>query len=266
MVSLSLNELKTIAEIRRIKCYKSIPEVRLLSALNELESVKEFERNFDDARIEKIRKDFNKLRDRLSQPKIKEIGKDLYRIENKKNLSTQKIEKIEKNLSKLKKYHDYDDIEYRGIRDVKNLFDLSIDEYYYKPIKTNDAFYSKYIEYESKGDKDKTLSIKEYLNMIRLYLIVIINDHKTQGEWKVDSCNEVIHCKTQGEWKVQLIMVINFMSSKDSDEIHTMCTKSNNVEIMMGNKTDEIIKIFFESLLQKYQEGLEKNQRKWGFF
>ena len=166
---------------------------------------------------------------------------------------------MKKNLSKLKKYHYYDDIEYRRIRDVKNLVDLSIDEYYYKPIKTNDAFYSKYIEYESKGDKDKTLSIKEYLNMIRLYLIVIINDHKTQGEWKVDSCNEVIHCKTQGEWKVQLIMVINFMSSKDSDEIHTMCTKSNNVEIMMGNKTDEIIKIFFESLLQKYQEGLEKN-------
>ena len=49
--------------------------------------------------------------------------KDLYRMENKKNLFTQKIEKIV--LSKLKKYHDYD-IEYKGIRDVKNSFDLSI--------------------------------------------------------------------------------------------------------------------------------------------
>ena len=58
--------------------------------------------------------------------------------------------------------------------------------------------------------------------------------------------------------EIQLIMVINFMSSKDSDEVHTMCAKSNNVEIMTGNKTDEIIKKFFESLLQKYQEGLEK--------
>ena len=45
-------------------------------------------------------------------------------------------------------------------RDIKNLFDLSIDEYYYKPIKTNDAFNSNYIEYENKGDKKKTLSIK----------------------------------------------------------------------------------------------------------
>ena len=77
--------------------------------------------------------------------------------------------RLEKSLSKLKKYYDYDDIEYRGTRDVKLLFDLSIDEDYYESIKTNDAFNSNYIEYESKGDKNKTLSIKEYLNMIRAY-------------------------------------------------------------------------------------------------
>ena len=84
-----------------------------------------------------------------------------------KTLSTEKIEEIEKIFSKIKKYHDYDDIEYRGIRDIKNLFDWSIDEDYYKPIKSNDAINSNYIEYESKGDKNKTLSIKGYLNMIR---------------------------------------------------------------------------------------------------
>ena len=150
--------------------------------------------------------------------------------------------KLEKNLSKLKKYYDYDDIEYRGIRDVKNLFDLSIDEDYYKPIKTNDAFNSNYIEYESKGDKNKTLSIKEYLNMIRPYLRDIINDHKTQGKWKVYSGNEVIDYKTQGELKIQLTMVINFISSKDSDKIYIMHAKSNNIEIMMGDTTDETIK------------------------
>ena len=184
MINLSLKELKTIAKIRGIKGYKSMSEEKLLSVFNEWKSVKESGKNYDDARIEKIKKDFNKLRDRLSKPKMKEIRKDLYRIKNEKSLSTQKIEKIEKNLSKLKKYHDYDDIEYRGIRDIKNLFYLSIDEDYYKPIKTNDAFNSNYIEYESKGDKNKTLSIKEYLNMIRSYLSDIINDHKTQGEWK----------------------------------------------------------------------------------
>ena len=56
--------------------------------------MKESEKNFDDARIENIKKDVNKLRDKLSKPKIKEIRKDLYGIENKKNLSTQKIDKI----------------------------------------------------------------------------------------------------------------------------------------------------------------------------
>ena len=71
--------------------------------------------------------------------------------------------KLEKSLSKLKKYYDYDDLEYRRIRYAKNLFDLSIDEGYYKPLKTNDAFNNNYIEYESKGDKNETFPIKEYL-------------------------------------------------------------------------------------------------------
>ena len=53
-------------------------------------------------------------------------------------------------------------------------------------------------------------------------------------------------------------MIINFISSNDSDEINTMRRKSNNIEIMMGNETDEIIEKLFEYLLQRYQEGLEE--------
>ena len=56
-------------------------------------------------------------------------------------------------------------------------------------------------------------------------------------------------------------MAINFICSKDSDETLTMHTKSNNVEIMMGNETDEIIEELFESFLKKYQEGLEESIR-----
>ena len=48
-------------------------------------------------------------------------------------------------------------------------------------------------------------------------------------------------------------MTINFISSKDADEIRIMHTKSNNIEIMMGNETDEITEELFESSLQKYQ-------------
>ena len=59
--------------------------------------------NFDDARIKKIKKDFNELRDRFSTPKIKETRKDLLRKENKKSPSTPKIKGIEKNLLKIRK-------------------------------------------------------------------------------------------------------------------------------------------------------------------
>ena len=89
----------------------------------------------------------------------------------------------------------------------------------------------------------------------------MINDHKTQGEWKVHSGNTVIDYKTQGEWKIQLTMSINFICSKDSNETRTMYANSSNIDIMMGNKTDKIIKELFKSYLQKYQEGLEESMR-----
>ena len=44
-----------------------------------------------------------------------------------------------------------------------------------------------------------------------------------------------------------------------------MHTKSNNVKIMMGSETDEIIEDLFESFLQKYQEGLEESVGGSGF-
>ena len=134
MPNLSLNELKQIAKIRRIKGYKSMSKEMLLSALDESESAGSGN-NFNNARIKKIREDFNKLRDRFLKPKIKEIRRNLYEIENKKNLSKSKIKEIEQNLIeseeslfKLNKYYDYDDIKYKEIRDVENLFNWSTSE------------------------------------------------------------------------------------------------------------------------------------------
>ena len=60
--------------------------------------------------------------------------------------------------------------------------------------------------------------------MIRQYLNDITNDHQTQNEWEI-----------------QLTMEINVIFSKDSNETRTMHTKSDNIEIMVGNETDEII-------------------------
>ena len=60
MPNLSLNELKQIAKIRRIKGYKSMSKEMLLSALDESESAGSGN-NFNNARIKRIREDFNKV-------------------------------------------------------------------------------------------------------------------------------------------------------------------------------------------------------------
>ena len=77
--------------------------------------------------------------------------------------------------------------------------------------------------------------------MVRPYLSNIINDHNIKREWKI-----------------QLTMEINFISSRDSNETHTMYITNNNIEITRGRDADEITDKLFESLLQKYQEGLEE--------
>ena len=72
----------------------------------------------------------------------------------------------------------------------------------------NGAFNNNFKEYESKGDKNKILNVTKYLDMIRPYLVDMINEHKTQNELKI-----------------QLTMAINFISSKpDSDETQ-LCTQ-----------------------------------------
>ena len=50
--------------------------------------------------------------------------------------------------------------------------------------------------------------------------------------------------ETEGEQKTQLSMEINFVSSKDSDEIRTMHTKSDNIDILMGSETNDVTPFF----------------------
>ena len=95
--------------------------------------------------------------------------------------------------------------------------------------------------------------------MIKSYLSDLTDNHKTHGLVRYHSGNKSWLEETPSEWKIQLTMAINFISSKDSDETRTMHTKSNNLEIMIGSETNEIMKKFFESFLQEYQEGLEES-------
>ena len=156
-------------------------------------------------------------------------------MKNKKNLCKHEIKETQRSLDELenfilktKKYYDDDDDEYKGISDIKGLFDLSNDKDYHNAIIFKSAFNNNYVMHESNGDKDKILTLKEYLNMIRPYLVDMINDHKNKSEWKI-----------------QLTAIINFISSKpDSEGTRTLYTKSINVEIMTGSDTNEVIEEF----------------------
>ena len=57
-------------------------------------------------------------------------------------------------------------------------------------------------------------------------------------------------------------MQINFISSLDSEDIRVMDSKSKNVEILMGDETNDIIKEVFKSFKQTYQERLEKKSER----
>ena len=120
-----------------------------------------------------------------------------------------------------------------------------------RPLRIGNAFSSNYIEYKSNGDKDKSLSIKEYLDMIRPYLSDILNDYKTQGEWKI-----------------HLTMVINFFSSKDSEETCTTYSKSDNIEVIMSSEIDEsfnnFLILFYKDTKFFFDESVRRSEFVFG--
>ena len=178
-------------------------------------------------RIDDIREELKNRKYNILKSELENIKRNLYNIEKQRKISLKKtskyLDKLDKKILRLDKYHDYDDYEYKGIKDMENLFKISIDKDYYKP-KLNESGYNKnYAQYESKGDK--MLSLKEYLNLIEKYLRELIEEYKLKGKWKVP-----------------LTIEVNFISLKPgSDGTHTMYTRSDNIEIMFGDDNDNII-------------------------
>ena len=227
--------------------------------------------NFDS---KDIKKTFNKLRNNFSKEEIKKIRRKFYfteivseylkELEEKDSLTKQETKKIKKSytkklqkaeeclkilnehLKKLKRhrYNIIEDIEYKEIKEIQNLFNIINEEGYCKPIKIKPSFDDDYIEYKSRGDKDINSSLTEYLNIIRPYLRDMRDNHKAHSEWKI-----------------QLIMKITFISSLDADELRIMHTKSDNIEIMNSIETNDIINELFISFLRRYQEILETKMK-----
>ena len=200
--------------------------------------------------ISDIRAILSRLGDIVTKNDREKIKKELYEIENKTNISDGENERIDDNLlelvNKLNKkekyrYHDRDDLDYHGIRDIENLFDADNNEDYYNPILVKTSFEENCKYYESRGNRDKKLSIEQYLDMIKPYLSDLINENKT--------------IKTSSnEWKIQINMYVNFVSSNDTGEIRTAFVWSDNEEIRLGNEADDNIKRLINSFLNNYQK------------
>ena len=139
--------------MRRIKNYEKISKEGLIIAFLKSKSTlaELFNNNFDNDRIKGIQKTHNELRDNLTKEYRKKIKKKLYEIENKKKLSKIEEEEITEDLIELKRilnkkekyhYHDRDDPDYYGIRDIEVLLGEVNEKDYYKPILVESAFKS----------------------------------------------------------------------------------------------------------------------------
>ena len=261
MKRMSIDELKGIVKLKRIKNRSKVKKEGLITSLLRSE-ISNAERNYNtnvsnntanddtyDGKISDIRAILSRLRNIVTKNDREKVKKELYEIENKKNLSDKEKEKIDDNLlelvNKLNKkekyrYHDRDDLDYHGIRDIENLFDADNNEDYYKPILVKSSFKENYKYYESRGDKDKKLSVKQYLYKIMPYLSDLINENKAIEN-------------NSNEWKIQINMNVNFVSSNDIGEIRTIFVWSDNEEIRLGDETYDNVKRLINSFLNNYQ-------------
>ena len=216
--------------------------------------------NNDTSAVQEIRKLLNERRSNLSHEETKIIRKKLHKKEaaydilkekeqngsltNEENKALRKIDEYLKNfkndLDKLQKY------QYNVTYGLDKLLNRLNEKDYYKPTEVKSAFDGSYVLYESKGDKDNSLSIDEYFDIIRPYLRDMIDNHKARGEWKI-----------------QLTMRIVFVSLTDANETQEMETKSDNITTTIGIETEDAINELFNTFCKRYQEGLEtKNEGK----
>ena len=98
------------------------------------------------------------------------------------------------------------------LRDINILFEHgNKEENYYKPARVGDSWSNNYIEYESNNDRNKMLSVEEYINKNRPFFKDIINN-----------------LKKSGTWKTQLTIENSIIFSIDNDEERVMNQKRIN--------------------------------------
>ena len=210
---------------------------------NNINAIQEVRKRFNERRSSLFLKEINKIR---KEPHKKEAVynslKEKDSLTNKQKIVLKNIRKYLKKLNNdLKKLHKYQDNITYGL---DYLFNELNGEDYYEPAEIKSAFDGSYVLYESRGDKYNKLAPYEYFDIIRPYLKDMIDNYTAKGEWKI-----------------QLSMRMIFVSFTDANETCDMYTKSDNITIMSGIETGDVINELFNTLRRRYQEGLQTKMK-----
>ena len=125
---LSKEESKDIIELlakkRNIKNYKSKSSDRLYNIFKKQSKNKK--------RIDDIREELKNSKYNILKSELKNIKRNLYNIEKQRKISLKKtskyLDELDERISKLDKHHDYDDFEYKGIKDKYRLIKIIINQ------------------------------------------------------------------------------------------------------------------------------------------
>ena len=207
---------KTIAKMQEINNYNDMSREELIYIL--LRSKKAPQKDnylkyLNNATNSKLKK---RIIDELEN-KIRKLE-----LENKKHTKTTKeraiayLTKLKTTLNKKQKYRhvDHHDQNYYVVEDIEHLVDDDIDDYY-APILVRSSF-EYFEEYKKRGDKEKILSLKQYMTTTMPYLFELIDKKKNN---------------TQDEQKVQLIIAIIFRHITDSAKKYTFYVKSKKIDM-----------------------------------
>ena len=120
--------------------------------------------------------------------------------------------------------------------DCCNLFNDLDDDSYYKPILNINPNKENYKHYVSKVDKDKKLSMKQYLLMIIPHLFDSMNDHRDEISG----------------WSIHLNMCIHFTNHASTALLYAHHIKSDTEEIRSDSETNKILNMLFKSFMSNY--------------
>ena len=201
-------------------------------------------------KIQAIKALFKNIRDTLSRDEINDIRTKIYKntklyeyYANKTELNKKQTNKFNEIINNLNELHEYllnkdANIDNNASYELDKLFEHYE---YYKRILAKSYFEGNYVKFTSSGDF--TSSIGVYFENIKFYL-----------------SNLIYYYMLKGVWKIQLSMQVSFISliNKETDIMHS---KSDNVEIMRGRSTNDILNMLIETFKQRYQECLETRMR-----